>query len=214
MIFMRMNNLDKEYWENRYKEKQTGWNIGYISTPIKTYVDQIKDKSIKILIPGAGNSYEAEYFWQNGFKNIKVLDIAKQPLENLKKRIPTFPNNQLIHGNFFNHKGSYDLIIEQTFFCALSPNLRKSYANTISDLLNPNGKIVGLLFNFELTDSGPPFGGNTNEYIKLFGSQFYINILKPSINSIKERQGKELFFIFEKKGNGVNQKYHTKSQGN
>jgi thiopurine S-methyltransferase len=65
---MKVNNLDKQYWENRYKENQTGWNIGYISTPIKLYINQLTDKSIRILIPGGGNSYEAEYLWLNGFK--------------------------------------------------------------------------------------------------------------------------------------------------
>lgn len=56
-----INQLNKSYWENRYTNNLIGWNIGYISTPLKTYIDQIKDKSLKILIPGAGNSYEAEY---------------------------------------------------------------------------------------------------------------------------------------------------------
>ncbi len=66
-------------------------------------------------------------------------------------------------------------------------------------LLKPKGKLVGLLFNFELTEKGPPFGGNLLEYRSLFKSNFKIKTLEPSINSIKERQGKELFFIFEEK---------------
>jgi len=56
------------YWENRYQNQQTGWDIGEISSPLKAYIDQLEDKSIKILIPGAGNAYEAEYLFLNGFK--------------------------------------------------------------------------------------------------------------------------------------------------
>ena len=200
---MKANNPDKQYWENRYTENQTGWNIGQISTPIKSYIDQLKNKNLKILIPGAGNSYEAEYLWNSGFKNIFVLDIARQPLENFKKRVPEFPENHLIHHDFFNLNESFDLIIEQTFFCALDPILRKSYAEHMNKLLNRNGKLAGLLFYFELSASGPPFGGNIEEYKTLFSPSFNIKILEPSINSIKERQGKELFFIFEKKANGL-----------
>lgn len=196
---MKKNNLDKTYWENRYIKNQIGWNIGYPSTPLKTYIDQLEDKSIRILIPGAGNGYEAEYLWHNGFKNIYILDIAKQPLDNLKSRLPEFPEEQLLNMNFFDLNIDFDLILEQTFFCALKPSERERYVEKTNQLLKSNGKLVGLFFNFELTESGPPFGGNMATYRSLFRNLFEIKILEPSINSIKERQGKELFFIFEKK---------------
>jgi thiopurine S-methyltransferase len=101
--------------------------------------------------------------------------------------------------DFFELNDNFDLILEQTFFCALNPNLRKSYVDKIHQLLNPKGKLAGLLFDFELTESGPPFGGNLSVYKSLFEDQFETMVLESSINSIKERQGKELFFIFEKK---------------
>ncbi|GGW70687.1 thiopurine S-methyltransferase [Winogradskyella epiphytica] len=194
-----MKPLNKHYWEKRYSNNQLGWNIGYASTPLKTYIDQLEDKSIKILIPGAGNSYEAEYLWNNGFKNIYILDFVQQPLINFKKRVPDFQENQLLNLNFFELKDNFDLILEQTFFCALQPNLRPNYVEQMHNLLKPHGKLVGLLFNFELTEEGPPFGGSITEYKSHFNQKFNIKVLEPSINSIKERQGKELFFIFQKK---------------
>ena len=132
-------------------------------------------------------------------ENVQVIDIANQPLLNLKKRFPDFPQKDLINKDFFNHTGNYDLIIEQTFFCALDPVLREKYVSHMSSLLNKNGKLAGLLFNFELTNEGPPFGGNIIEYSQLFYTKFEIKILEKCYNSIKPRQGRELFFIFEKK---------------
>jgi thiopurine S-methyltransferase len=195
---MMKNRLDKNYWEERYKNNKTGWNIGYISTPIKAYIDQLEDKTQKILIPGAGNSFEAEYLWNLGFKNVYIVDIAKQPLINLKNRVPSFPKNQLIQKDFFELNDDFDLILEQTFFCALDPILRSKYAEHMYQILKPEGKLAGLLFDFELTESGPPFGGSMEEYRSHFNDKFKIRILEKSYNSIKERQGKELFFIFEK----------------
>jgi len=195
---MKKNKLDKAYWENRYKANETGWNIGYASPPIKEYIEQLKDKSVSILIPGAGNSFEAELLWNKGFTNTYVLDIAKQPLINLKNRVENFPKEQLLQQNFFELDQTFDLIIEQTFFCALSPNLRKQYVEKMFQLLKPNGKLAGLLFDFPLTESGPPFGGSLNEYETIFSKYFKIKTLERSTNSIKERQGKELFFIFER----------------
>lgn len=195
---MKKNKFDKAYWDNRYRENKTGWNIGYASTPIKEYIEQLHDKTISILIPGAGNSFEAELLWNKGFRNTFVLDIAKQPLENLKNRVKDFPNDHLLHQDFFELNNSFDLIIEQTFFCALSPDLRTQYVDKMYELLKPKGKLTGLLFDFPLTESGPPFGGSREEYLSLFDKKFKIKTLERSINSIKERQGKELFFIFEK----------------
>jgi len=195
---MKQDKFTAPYWEEKYKNNNTGWNIGYPSTPIKTYINQIKDKSIKILIPGAGNAYEAEYLHNNGFANVWVLDLAKQPLTNLKNRVNTFPDSHLIQGDFFMHNSHYDLILEQTFFCALNPDLRDKYVKKMADLLRLKGKLVGLLFDFELTEQGPPFGGSLAEYKKRFSKYFKIKVLEKAHNSIKPRSGRELFVIFEK----------------
>ena len=56
--------FDKKYWQDKYINQHTGWDIGYISTPIKEYIDQLSDKSLKILIPGAGNAHEAAYLYK------------------------------------------------------------------------------------------------------------------------------------------------------
>ena len=193
------NDLDKNYWENKYTQNKTGWDIGHASPPIIEYFNQIKNQDLAILIPGAGNSYEAEYLYQAGFKNIDVLDIAAQPLMNFKKRVPSFPEKQLIQGDFFRHNKKYDLIIEQTFFCAINPETRGLYAKKMANLIKDGGKLIGLLFDFPLTEEGPPFGGSIKSYKNIFSEFFQINTLEPCYNSIKPREKRELFIIFEKK---------------
>ncbi|MBY0487647.1 MAG: SAM-dependent methyltransferase [Flavobacteriaceae bacterium] len=193
--------LNSNYWEERYKKKEIAWDVGEISTPLKEYIDQIKDKSIKILIPGAGNSYEFEYLLNNGFENVFVLDFAQSPLDNIQNRINNCSKNQFIKSDFFEYKNQYDLIIEQTFFCAIEPSLREHYVQKSKSLLSNYGKIIGLLFQFPLTEDGPPFGGSREEYLKLFSYDFNIKTLDTAYNSIKPRQGNELFFIFTKKIN-------------
>ncbi len=191
-------NLNKDFWENRYETNETGWDVGEITTPLKDYIDQIENKDLKILIPGAGNGYEFDYLISKGFKNVWVVDIAKQPLENLASRNPEFKNN-FIESDFFELDQQFDLIIEQTFFCALDPIIRSNYVDKMHSLLNNEGKLLGLLFDFELTEVGPPFGGCKEEYIELFKEKFNLKVLERAYNSIKPREGRELFFIFEKK---------------
>lgn len=188
---------DKAFWENRYETNNTGWDVGNITTPMKAYIDQIHNKDLKILIPGAGNGYEFDYLISKGFKNVTVIDIAKQPLINLEKRNPDFKEH-FIQIDFFEFQGDFDLILEQTFFCALEPSKRTNYVDKMHSLLRANGKLAGLLFDFSLTEVGPPFGGCKEEYLNLFNNKFKIITLDKAINSIKPREGRELFFIFEK----------------
>lgn len=194
----RRVNSSGDYWEHRYKEGLTGWDIGEISPPLRSYIDQLEDKNLKILIPGAGNSYEAEYLFQAGFKNIFLNDIARLPLENFHKRVPSFPVSSLVQNDFFEINEKFDLIIEQTFFCAWPVEQRKAYVEKIYELLLPGGKLIGVLFKTQFEKEGPPFGGSREEYLKLFQEKFSIKTLEVCYNSISPRQGNELFFIFIK----------------
>jgi hypothetical protein len=46
-----MHNTKQDHW--------LGFRLGI--SPIKNYIDTLKDKDIAILIPGCGNTYEAAY---------------------------------------------------------------------------------------------------------------------------------------------------------
>lgn len=184
---------DEEYWNARFIGNDTPWDIGQPSTPLKEYIDQLTDKSIRILIPGAGNGYEAEYAYEKGFTNTFVLDIATEAIERFKKRCPHFPVVNIIYQDFFIHTAQYDLILEQTFFCALGKALRKDYVAKMKELLALNGKLVGVLFNREFPFNHPPFGGNKEEYLELFQKKFTSVKIEECYNSIKPRANSELF---------------------
>ena len=191
-----MEELSANYWNKRYVNSENGWDLGAISLPIKEYIDQLTDTSISILIPGCGNGYEGEYLIEKGFQNVYLLDFAEEPLLNFKNNNPNFPVENLINEDFFKHQGNYDLIIEQTLFCAIDPKLRMNYAKKISELLTPKGKLIGLLFNREF-QSGPPFGGSKNEYLTYFTPYFKCVKMEDCFNSIEPRKGTELFITIQ-----------------
>ena len=193
-----MNIREKEYWDERYEQGRTGWDIGYASTPLREYFDQVENKEMKILIPGCGNAYEAAYLHEQGFKNVYVIDISNKPLEEFANANPSFPEEHVVCDDFFSLTDQYDIIVEQTFFCALPPEDREKYAQKVFELLKPEGKLVGLFFDREF-DGGPPYGGTKEEYIGIFRKKFELRILDTAYNSIKPRQGTELFAMFVKK---------------
>jgi len=193
-----MIEFDEQYWTNRYLSKNTGWDVKDITTPIKEYIDQLTNKKLKILVPGCGNGYEVIYLYNNGFSNVFVVDISANPLTQLQSKCPDLPKENFLHADFFGISGEYDLIIEQTFFCSLHPTRRAEYVHKMSDLLQANGKLVGLLFNIPLKSDEPPFGGNRMQYLPIFKEYLHVQVCEECYNSIPPRQGNELFIIAKK----------------
>ncbi|WP_162052425.1 methyltransferase domain-containing protein [Pontibacter pamirensis] len=191
--------FDEAYWQHRYQLNQTGWDVGDVTTPLKNYFDQLQNKTIRILIPGSGSGYEAEYLFKQGFEKVYLVDIAEAPLHNFARRVPGFSKEQLLQQDFFSLEGEYDLIVEQTFFCAFEPSLRLDYARQCAHLLRQGGKLMGLLFDTDFTHEGPPFGGNREEYRTYFEPYFHFRHYDTAYNSIQPRQGREVFMLLQKK---------------
>jgi SAM-dependent methyltransferase len=191
--------LNENYWTERYKNYDAAWDMGRVSPPLKEYFDQLTDKSMSILIPGCGNAYEAEYLLQFGFKNITLIDISPLPVEKLKKKFSAFLNKKIniICGDFFTLNQNFDLIVEQTFFCALDPSLRINYVEKMNRLLKVDGKLIGVFFN-RTFEGGPPFSGSKDEYQLLFKDKFEIKVMDECNNSIGLRKGSELFVMLKK----------------
>jgi len=190
--------MDKSFWDSRWENAETGWDVGGVSAPLKAYIDQLENKALRILVPGCGNAHEAEYLWEKGFKNTWIVEISQLAIDSFRKRYPSFPVGQIIHGDFFDVSSAFDLVLEQTFFCAIHPSRRVAYARKMSEILKPSAKLVGLLFDFPL-ESGPPFGGSEAEYRGYFEPFFTIIRMERAHNSIKPRLGRELFIQLEKK---------------
>lgn len=190
---------DEKYWTDRYQTGETQWDTGGVTTPLREYFDQLTDKDLRILIPGCGNAWEAEYLHHRGFGNVFLADISEVPLQAFAKRYPDFPKHQLLHKDFFELDGTFDLIVEQTFFCALHPSQRAAFVRKCAGLLNPGGKLAGVLFNDPLNQDHPPYGGSKEEYLPYFTPYFDINIFDECYNSIKPRAGRELFILMTRK---------------
>jgi SAM-dependent methyltransferase len=191
--------FDANFWNEHYLQNTTTWDMGRVSPPLAAYFSQLPNKNCSILIPGCGNSYEAAWLLEHRFTSVTLIDISEALIHRLRQVFAATPDPplQIITGDFFRLTGQYDLIIEQTFFCALDPSLREKYMDHMHRLLRPGGKLAGLLFNRSFVD-GPPFGGHKAEYHKLLEKKFRVKTLAPCYNSITPRAGSELFFIAEK----------------
>jgi hypothetical protein len=204
--------LNAEYWQERWTNEQTGWDIGHPNHGLIAEVKSRFPKTSKILIPGAGRGHEAEALWEEGYLNTYVCDWAPEAFESLAKSevllrvqrevppkagaktflTPEEAKSRLIVADFFTLEGSYDLLLEQTFFCAIDPSQREQYVEQAAHLLKPLGMWMGIFFDCHFPTEGPPFGGDKETYRRLFEKHFEITKLERFEGSIGPRLGKEL----------------------
>jgi hypothetical protein len=69
----------------------------------------------------------------------------------------------------------------------------------MNELLAENGKLVGVLFDREFEQQGPPFGGCKCQYESMFEKYFSFKTFESCYNSNVKRAGTELFINLVKK---------------
>ncbi|MDX2063519.1 MAG: methyltransferase domain-containing protein [Bacteroidia bacterium] len=185
--------MSPAYWDKRYQAADTPWDLGTASRPLVQFFETLTDKQLRILIPGGGPGHELAWLWAHGFEAAYQLDYAPSIRAQALATYPEVPESRFLVGDFFAHSGQYDLIVEQTFFAALDPSLRPAYAEQMARLLVPGGRLAGVLFEFPLTEKGPPFGGHRTAYYTLLAPHFDRICLGTCHTSVPERLGKEVW---------------------
>lgn len=194
------NLLDKTYWDQRWQQEQTGWDLGQPAPALLRFFDDYNiDRDTRILIPGCGNAWEAAALLERGFTNITLCDISPALCRQLEQRFSQSSNIHILCADFFDLTGPFDLVIEQTFFCALPPDLRTAYVKQMATIIRPGGLLAGLWFAVEFPFDGPPFGGNPNDYLRILENAFIIREAGLCNYSVKPRQGNEWFIVAERK---------------
>ena len=134
-------------------------------------------------------------------ENIYYLDFSTVAAKRFRAQFPSYPSNQILADDYFklsDFNGFFDVIIEQTFFCAISPNKRVQYINKTHELLKKNGSIIGLLFNVNFNGNPPPYGGTKEDYELLFKTKFNILKIETCYNSVSPRANNELWISMQK----------------
>ena len=196
-----------DYWSARYRAGQTGWDTRGVNRGLVDLVLAHSSPRDRVLIPGAGSGYEAEELLRRGYREVYVCDWAAEAFAGMRASpvlAEAFPDpaeraRHFLVGDFFGLEGSYDVLVEQTFFCAIDPARRGDYVAQAARLLRPGGLVVGLLFDRAFPAPGPPFGGDRDAYAARFATHFEIERLGAFAHSIPSRQGTELALVARRK---------------
>lgn len=141
--------------------------------PSKCLMDVITDLPTgSTLVPGAGRAYDAYALASSG-RQVVALDLAKTACERArdwleakakesKGSAKTASNVVVQEGDFFTDSelrpGSFDLVWDCTFLCALDPSVRQAWAKRHAALIKPGGELVTLIFPIAPDKvGGPPY---------------------------------------------------------
>jgi cyclopropane fatty-acyl-phospholipid synthase-like methyltransferase len=199
----KKNGYSQEDWQRHYDEDDLGWDLGQVAPP---FIKLFESKTIlpgKTLIPGCGRGHEVIYLAENGFE-VTAVDYSPGAVNHLKSTVQERNLKcEVLHLDFFgidsSHNGVYDLLIEQTFFCAISPEQRSSYVSTVARALKKRGMLAGLFYNTGEEEGGPPFNTTREDIKKYFSDSFEIRQLSKTEDSAEQRKNKEWLAILIKK---------------
>jgi SAM-dependent methyltransferase len=200
-----MNGYSHSDWQKHYDEDDLKWDIGEVSPAIQWLWKENKLPQGKAIVPGCGQGHEVVYLAERGLQ-VTGVDFAEGAVKLLRHSLATKGlQGQVLQRNFFEleaeHDACYDLLLEQTFFCAILPEDRLKYVATAGRILKPGALLAGLFYETG-EEGGPPFNTTREDIVKIFSEEFAIEYLEKTAYSVEQRAEKELLALLRKKSGG------------
>ena len=178
-----------EFWDVRYTAGETPWDFHGVPVALKAFLKESQPGSV--LIPGCGAGYEVRAFHDAAWK-VTAIDFSPVAVERARCELGALAKC-VAQGDFFTHNfgtDRFDLVYERTFLCALRPDLWPAYVNRITELLRPSGKLVGIFYYGEQTDT-PPYPLSPQKASELFREKFSLIKDVPVSDSLPLFAGNE-----------------------
>jgi SAM-dependent methyltransferase len=190
-----------DFWTNIYQTEQPRWELEQPTPSLVDLLPRLKLPKSRILVLGCGSGNDAAYFAEQGHV-VTAIDISDEALSRGRKKFSRFENIQWLQADLFKlgreHDQSYDVIFENTCFCAINPAKRSELVQIWRRLLAPGGFLMANLFVMEKRNN-PPFGSTEWELRERLKKNFHFVFWGRWHQSIDRRNGKELLIYAQKK---------------
>ena len=193
---------EARWWEERYREGDTGWDKGAAAPPIARLVGEGVVTAGPVAVLGAGRGHEALLLARRGVATVAV-DFAEAACRDMRaaaerEGVALVVLQEDVFRLPVAHAGRFAAVLEHTCFCAIDPARRAEYADVVAQLLPRGGLFLGLFYAHG-RPGGPPFATTEEEVRRLFGPRFDVERLQVAPDSFPSRVGAELEFVFRKR---------------
>ena len=196
IIKMSVSNVDIKFWEQRWKEKQTGFHRNSVNPYLVAHWDSLAVKQDSVVfVPLCGKSLDVIWLANQGHSVIGVecsalaieefMDENKLSYQKGKYNdfdLYTSSDIHLICGDYFSLSSELmeevSAVFDRASLIALPAEMRKKYVDKQIEILPENVKLllVTLEYNQQLMN-GPPFSVSQHEVMNLYQDEFKVNEL-------------------------------------
>lgn len=197
--------MDRSFWQSIYDAGDTKFDLGGPSAPFVDWLDAEKPAAGRAIVPGCGRGHDALELARRGWDALGV-DFAPSAIRDATEnaRRAGLPKARFLEADLYalgpEHDGAYDLLFEQTCYCAIEPHRRDEYAQLAARWVKPRGWLVFVAFPVDGRAGGPPFNIGVDEVPLRFARAFdLVHSGVPARASAPGRTGKELFALLRRK---------------
>jgi SAM-dependent methyltransferase len=198
-----MNDVNSpSFWEENYRSGSTGWDLGQPTPVFKRLAESGDFPPGKMLVICAGRGYDARLFARLGF-DVTAVDFAEEAVREMLALNDSETSMEVIQADLFDlpafMKEEFDYVLEYTCFCAIDPQRRAEYINSVANLLKPGGMYIALAFPIGGRTGGPPFVVTPDELVEPLSEKgFELVTREVPEDSVPGRQGVEELLILKK----------------
>ena len=153
-------------WRQAWKTGVTPWDAGASPPALRGLLDRGVVPSGRVLVPGCGTGYDLATLARED-REVVGIDLSDDARTAFLAEHPSLPGSVVYEvTDFFSYAPArgFEFVWDYTFFCALDPDQRSAWSQTMKRLVEPAGVLATLLFPFEdpISDrAGPPWPINT-----------------------------------------------------
>lgn len=189
--------MEHDFWHARWRDNQIGFHREDINPALLKYLDhlQLADGD-RVFVPLCGKSLDLAWLQQQGLRvlGVELSPIAaatffkEQGLDASVSTVDGFESHrsgdiEILCGDFFALKKEnleeVRAVYDRAAMIALPPEMRRSYAAKMSDLLAPGSRLLLVTMEYPQEQmGGPPFAVMEQEVRDLYGNHFGITVLE------------------------------------
>jgi SAM-dependent methyltransferase len=158
----------------------------------------------RVLVPGCGTGYDLATLARED-REVVGIDLSDDARTAFLAEHPSLPGSVVYEvTDFFSYAPArgFEFVWDYTFFCALDPDQRSAWSQTMKRLVEPAGVLATLLFPFEdpISDrAGPPWPINT-EMVRSYVEDAFEELDTAEVaHTHPGREGKERLALWRRR---------------
>ncbi len=190
---------DPAFWDQRYQAGRIPWDCGGVPGALKGFLER-NPRGGQALVPGCGSGYEVRAFHAAGWE-VLAIDFSSAAVDRARQLLGPLAGC-VCAGDFFAPSpaaGSFDLVYERTFLCALPPERWPDYFRRMAELIRPGGALGGFFF-FGPEDEPPPYPISRDELRRGLAGSFELEADETVTDSLPLYAGKERWQVWRRRG--------------